>query len=114
MRRSYKALPRYRSLPVIDGEKPERVRVVVRKGKHEGFVARWTDNCSGCTEYGDYGTTYGPSGCDECGYTGRRRRRAWVPFDAHAYDQHMTRVFDRYERWRDNRNALRPERGEGA
>lgn len=33
-----------------------------------------TIDCTGCTEHGDYGTVLsGPNGCDECGYTGKRR-----------------------------------------
>lgn len=35
---------------------------------HEKF----TDDCSGCTDCGDYGSKYGPYGCRECGYTGKR------------------------------------------
>ncbi len=41
--------------------------------------AEWTEECSGCTEYGDYGAVNGPSGCEECGYTGKRRMSHWVP-----------------------------------
>ena len=37
--------------------------------------ARWSSACSGCSEDGsDRGL-----GCDECGYTGRRRQSIWVP-----------------------------------
>lgn len=47
----------------------------------EGYMLWHSDYCSGCTEYGDYGTRYGPFGCDECGYTGRRRHHVWTAFD---------------------------------
>jgi hypothetical protein len=42
-------------------------------------LASWSEKCSGCaTEYdADRG-----SGCDECGYTGRRRTSTWLPLDA--------------------------------
>lgn len=46
-----------------------------------GYIVKYTQLCSGCTDYGDYGTAYGPFGCDECGYTGKRRVEHWVPFD---------------------------------
>lgn len=42
---------------------------------------QWTDDCSGCTEIGDYGVKYGPGGCRECGYTGRRRTGYWLPVE---------------------------------
>ena len=54
-------------------------------------LVRWTDTCSGCCETGEYGS-FGHyyetdpkhrcligSGCDECGYTGKRRNAMWVP-----------------------------------
>jgi hypothetical protein len=54
-------------------------RVLVRwfRGK-PGFEVRWTDACNGCSEYVDGYLMYGPSGCNECGYTGKRVRREWV------------------------------------
>lgn len=36
-------------------------------------IERTTDICTGCSDLGDYGTVYGPFGCKECGYTGKRR-----------------------------------------
>jgi len=43
-------------------------------------VARWTDKCSGCSCHCREGCTHGASGCDECGYTGKRRQAFWVPY----------------------------------
>ncbi len=68
-----------------------RHAVVLRDGV-EGFVVRGTTHCSGCTELGDYGggSEYYDfdmkaqclvgTGCDECGYTGKRRQTYWAPF----------------------------------
>lgn len=57
-------------------------RRVVDLGGVEGYITRWSQDCSGCTERGEMGgTKRGPFGCHECGYTGRRRRHAFVPFD---------------------------------
>lgn len=43
--------------------------------------ARWTRECSGCScDCGDgYGCSHGAGGCDECGYTGKRREEMWIP-----------------------------------
>jgi hypothetical protein len=71
-------------------------KVVMHEG-FEGFVVRWTDECTGCTEredghlVGEYGwdpkakCTVG-AGCDECGYTGKSRRAQWVAFDGAYYE----------------------------
>lgn len=42
-------------------------------------LARWTQNCSGCSDdsYGSYSERGG--GCHECGYHGVVRSGAWVP-----------------------------------
>jgi hypothetical protein len=40
----------------------------------------WTADCSGCTDT-EYGTKYGPFGCKECGYTGKRRDEMHAPHD---------------------------------
>lgn len=53
-------------------------------------LARWTDSCSGCFESEDGHPVgiyprdpkhrcYIGAGCDECGYTGKRRRAEWLP-----------------------------------
>jgi hypothetical protein len=56
-------------------------KVVVFDGV-EGYWVSWTRECSGCTEHGESGgRTWGPFGCDECGYTGKRRQWFWTPFD---------------------------------
>lgn len=41
-------------------------------------TVRWSEACSGCYE-GDYPDRARGSGCDECGYTGRRKQAHWVP-----------------------------------
>lgn len=51
-------------------------------GNNSVFVYdTWVDLCSGCTDYGDYGTQYGPFGCQECGYTGKRRNGMHTPLN---------------------------------
>lgn len=76
---------KFRTLNDSDGcPRKTRVMVVVVDG-HEGFVVRWTANCSGCTNYVDGQLSDGPHGCSECGYTGKRRREEWVPFDPEAW-----------------------------
>jgi len=42
---------------------------------HNGLLCvdeKTTEDCQGCTDYGEYGVKYGPFGCKECGYTGKR------------------------------------------
>lgn len=68
-------------------------RLVVVFDGRDGFEVRFTTSCSGCFGPGEYGGRehdyeYDPkarcylgSGCNECGYTGKRRRVEWVPFD---------------------------------
>ncbi len=64
------------------------LRKVVVFGGVEGYVGRWTAECSGCTEHGEMGgATWGPFGCHECGYTGKRRREFWCPFDLRQWDK---------------------------
>jgi hypothetical protein len=88
---------RYRMVDVgCDGE-PQRVLVVKHHG-FEGYIARWTGSCSGCCELGDYGSgsenySYDPkarclvgAGCEECGFTGKRRNEYFVPFDHAAFE----------------------------
>lgn len=70
----------------------KRHKVVTSNGQ-EGYVARVTMSCSGCTEMGEYmsninGHPYDNKarchvgfGCEECGFTGKRRREMWIPFD---------------------------------
>lgn len=40
--------------------------------------AGWSEACSGCYEGWDSFHSKG-TGCSECGFTGRRRHRCWVP-----------------------------------
>lgn len=73
-----------------------RYKVVMRDG-FDGFVVRWTDECTGCTEredghlVGDY--SYDTKarcvvgcGCHECGYSGKSRREEWIAFDGAYYE----------------------------
>lgn len=57
-------LDRRRNYAIIDGRVAES--------------ASWSQACSGCYEGYDSYHAAG-SGCDECGYTGRRRQAHWVP-----------------------------------
>lgn len=84
-----------------DGNR-QRVQIVMHRGI-PGFEARWTEDCNGCTEYGDYGSPkYGPNGCDECGYTGKRCRVEWLPLPAYQdeYFRAEHRWWNRRERRR--------------
>lgn len=88
-----KASPSYRMRTFDFGDGvPTRVRVVPLDGV-DGHMVAYTTNCSGCTESGEagefahhypvdpkHGCLIG-GGCPECGYTGKRRYRGWVPFD---------------------------------
>lgn len=41
-------------------------------------LTRWVSCCSGCSEVGDYECSPAAGcGCQECGYTGRRRSALW-------------------------------------
>lgn len=44
-------------------------------------LTKWTQACSGCTpEYESIGYNHDAGGgCEECGYTGKRRASMWVP-----------------------------------
>lgn len=71
---------------VVSGDDEfQRVLVVPFKdeaGNHicDGHVVRWSQHCTGCTETPECTIPEERgSGCEECGYTGRRRRREWVP-----------------------------------
>lgn len=57
-------LDRRKNYAIIDGEVAES--------------CSWSQACSGCYEgYDSFHAT--GHGCDECGYTGRRRHGKWVP-----------------------------------
>lgn len=72
-----KRKPKYRMRRDSDGALH---RVVVFDGV-EGFEVRFTDECSGCSQHSEGYRMADPTGCHECGYTGKRRRREWVPFE---------------------------------
>lgn len=61
-----------------------------------GFLGYWVTlriECSGCTEYGEYGgNKHGPFGCRECGYRGVRRWRDFMTFDVNDYPAHYDAV----------------------
>lgn len=93
-----------------------RVRVVMHDG-FEGFMVRWTDACTGCFEYVDGHAPMGSVwdskakchvgvGCHECGYTGKRRREEWVPFNVVEWEHHFNK--DWYEQ-QERRKKARAE-----
>jgi len=45
-------------------------------------LVRWTRACSGCSPDGEFshGASKG-SGCEDCGYTGKRREAMWIPVE---------------------------------
>ena len=81
----------------IDDGDDYQLETAFKLGKAWFLTAKWTQSCSGCCELGDYGSNpnrhpYDEKnqchigfGCDECGYTGKRRVEMWVPiYDKHA------------------------------
>jgi hypothetical protein len=84
----------YRTIVDVVTGKSRRVRVVRHLG-FLGYVVRWSECCSGCTDTPEM--TAAPErgfGCHECGHTGRRRREFFVPFNHTGFDQMQDR------RWR--------------
>jgi hypothetical protein len=74
------AMRRLKYVDFNDDDRP--LRFARLRGKLWVVLVEWTGTCSGCTEYGDYGSLLsGPMGCEECGYTGKRRNSYWVPLD---------------------------------
>lgn len=68
---------------------------VVEFGGELGMEVRWTDSCSGCFEFNEglgldryqfdsKAGIYLGHGCEECGYTGKRRQVDWVPLPNEA------------------------------
>lgn len=43
-------------------------------------LGKYTLPCSGCNCDCHPGCSHGASGCDECGYTGKRRTSFWAPY----------------------------------
>jgi hypothetical protein len=72
----------------VDGK---RTMVVWHKSQ-PGMLARWTQECNGCTEYSEGQLLTGPMGCDECGYTGKCRHIVWVPLPLDAHRQAMAKM----------------------
>lgn len=85
-----------RQIPVADAEKIvgkrlDRRRIYALIQNQVCELVSWTDSCSGCFEGGEYMgmAHYYPydkkahchvgAGCCECGYTGKRIRKEWVP-----------------------------------
>lgn len=64
-RRFKRKLDRRRNYAVVNGELCE--------------CGTWTDECSGCSHYDEGYRISDPSGCEECGYTGKVRNSMWVP-----------------------------------
>lgn len=44
-------------------------------------IERWTQPCSGCSEYDAGHCIYEAGGCHECGYTGKRREWMHMPIN---------------------------------
>ena len=79
-----KPVLKYRMRPDRQGV---RRRVVELDGV-EGFEVTDSIACTGCNETPEF--THAADrgmGCHECGYTGRRQMRHWVPFDLGAWDR---------------------------
>lgn len=85
--------PAYRMRTLRDADGAVcRVRVVYHLG-FAGYIDRWTAECTGCTEHGESGgETWGPFGCDECGYTGKRRHEFFVAFNMAGYQAKLDRL----------------------
>ena len=83
---------RYRWIEDEDAPKGRRRVKVIEFNGVEGYEVRFTEACSGCFEFGDYGGLAHNypwdekaqcrvgAGCDECGYTGKRRQIHFIPF----------------------------------
>lgn len=57
----------------------DRRRRYATDGMHLLELSRWTEKCFGCAcDCGDgYGCSHLAVGCQECGYTGKRRISMW-------------------------------------
>jgi len=77
-------MPQLRVITGLEAERRLRCHLDKRKryamyARRVHVLIRWTEDCSGCSEYSEGCRVSGPCGCEECGYTGRRRRAEWVP-----------------------------------
>lgn len=67
---------------VLSGRKLDRRKNYAIIDSEVCELAEWTQPCSGCSCDGEYPCTCCQekgAGCYECGYTGKRRERHWVP-----------------------------------
>lgn len=74
---------KWRMVKTNDGK---RVRLCMWRGAR-GHVVTFTSPCSGCHEGYESGDGEAGSGCRECGYTGRRRTREWVPLTGKDFEK---------------------------
>ena len=65
----------------IAGRKRDRRKNYAIIGGQVAESCTWSQACSGCYEGLDSISATG-AGCDECGYTGRRRLGQWVPIES--------------------------------
>ena len=63
-----------------DYGRKRRVKVIEIDGI-KGFSVKFTAACSGCSDDRENVSCVRGSGCEECGYTGLRRRDEWVPLN---------------------------------
>lgn len=70
-------------MAILDGK---RVRVRYRN-KVRGHFIKFTAVCSGCTDERENVTCYIGGGCYECGYTGKRVQRMWLPLNMAHFDK---------------------------
>jgi hypothetical protein len=67
----------YEAAEQIAGQRLDRRRNYAIIKDQVCMLTRWSKACSGCYEgYDGHGRG---SGCDECGYTGRRQLAYWMP-----------------------------------
>lgn len=78
----------YEAAEAVAGRRLDRRRNYALIEGQVCIQAEWSTHCSGCTEVPE--STSAPDrgmGCDECGYTGRRRERMWLPHEALKEEQ---------------------------
>ncbi len=78
----------------------KRHRIVRHRG-FEGYFVCWTHACSGCSDPGDYCSVEAGCGCHECGYTGKRRIRWFMPFDVDGWERRGDLAWERLARLRE-------------
>lgn len=78
-------------------DRPDAARLVLEKKLDRRFnykilngqlccLCEWTDKCSGCIDHD--GSNFG---CDECGYTGKRRIGVWIPAEIFFSEEIMSK-----------------------